>query len=85
MSMVVISEMALMGHGTFNSNKICFVLMQIFITYLILILFQIQEVLRKNNSKKLKKEKRKKLMQSSNTDILDFKPECAKMFLMWFC
>ena len=69
--------MALMGHGTFKcilklsvSNVFCF-------NYLI---NRIQKRVSKNYSKKLKKTR-----QSSKADILDFKLECAKTFLMKFC
>ena len=61
-----------MGHGTFNSNKIYFVL----VTWLI-------EYIKKFS--KIKAKGKKETRQSSKADISDFKLECAKTFLTKFC
>ena len=63
--------MALTGHGTLNSKKDIFQF-----DYLIK---KIKKRVSKNNSKKFKKR------HPSKIDILDFKLDCAKMFLMKFC
>ena len=64
--------MALMGHCAFNSKKIYFVLITLFIEY--------RKELAKITAKSLEK-----LRQLSKTHVSDFKLECAKMFLMNFC
>ena len=67
--------MVLMGHGTFNSNKIYF--------FLITKLIGCRKGLAKITAKSYHQDNRQG--QSSRTDISDFKLECAKTFLIKFC
>ena len=72
-----------MGHGIFNSNKIyIYIYIYIFVV-LITKLIEYTKELAKITVKKQKKKKR--IRQLPKKDILDFKLECVRRFLMNFC